>query len=165
MFLKTKEITAHQLRPQTPDSMIDFKEHLPHTKTATSCSRSLSVLFVPKHMPPLAHVCVDNQNIPKQSEIKHGMNFQFTFQQTWKRVHNWYLCFLDFHGPLQQKQASAFLLSLNNFLDCSQTRLQTFHLTIRTSSTNSGFALRLRFATTKFTCSSFLPKVAAKGSF
>lgn len=30
----------------------DFRRHLQHTKAATSCSRSLSVVFVPKPLPP-----------------------------------------------------------------------------------------------------------------
>ena len=38
------------------------------------------------------------------------------------------------------------------FLECSQTRLQTCHFTIRTSSTNSGFPLCARFAATKSMC-------------
>ena len=42
-----------QIAPeQAPNSMFDFKEHLQHTKIATSLSGSLSMLLVPKHLPP-----------------------------------------------------------------------------------------------------------------
>ena len=40
------------------------------------------------------------------------------------------------------------------FLQCLQTRLQTFHFTIRSSSTHSGFAVCPRFAATKCICNS-----------
>ena len=66
----------------TPNSKFDFNEHLQHTKTATSFLRSLSMPFVPKHLPPLrmfvSMVPGCNRNNLKS---KKGSSFQHTPQQ------------------------------------------------------------------------------------
>ena len=61
-----------------------------------------------------------------------------------------YLCYLLFASMVVCNQTNVKAYFFIKSLERSQTHLQTFHFTIRTSSTNSGLALRPRFAATNF---------------
>lgn len=65
-----------------------------------------------------------------------------------KWVHHLVICsiFIVYCDPLREKNKCQRVCVLITFLECSQTSLQTFYFTIRTSSTKSGFAFCPRFA-------------------
>ena len=67
-----------------------------------------------------------------------------------KWVHHFVICsiliLILYCGPLREKNKCQRVYVLITFLECSQTSLQTFHFTIRTSSTKSGFAFCPKFA-------------------
>ena len=131
---------------------------------ATSCSSSLSVFFVPNTCHLSGCLCRWCQTVTATVSNRRGKNFHFTLQQ-WekgalseimvkiKSIHFVISAPLLF-SMVETNVNPYFFIKL---LECSQARLQTFHFTIRTGSTNNGFALCPRFAGTKFVCNfSFL---------
>ena len=146
--LKTNKLHKH--RPQIVIAQL-ISKNIYGTPTATSCPRSLSVLFVPKHLPPV-HMSVLMVSGCNQNSVKWKTERVFNSRcNNWKLVHRQHLRFLLFWMVLcSKKLASALLLSSYEFFECVRNaRLQTFKVTVITSSTNSGFPLRPRFAATK----------------
>ncbi len=123
-----------------PNSMSDFNvEHLQHIKTTTSFfTQKWSVLFVPKTLSHLSTcLCWWCWTVTKSSFKSKKDRIFNSRSNNGKREHGVALSWWSWSNQVKHFVIFWFFVVYR----CLQIRLQTFHFTIRTSSTNSGFAL------------------------
>ena len=140
VLLTSNSVTNCSTRSRDPKEHVWFNEHLQHAKTVASFSCSLSVICVQNTCNLVTCLRWWCQSVAKTVLNRRRKEFSIHAPTVGNGCRVW-------HRHRSRSKSSQ---------TCSLARLQTFHFTIRTNSTNSGFALCPRFAALKSVCNSFL---------